>query len=310
MHHHTPSRARRLRASVDPLALWQDPQSCLTTRQPFGERVYLWCRAGTTATDFTSAGPLLTAVCWARDVRVDSNQRYAQLITLDVIRHVPPARPGEPELGRRISDVPAPRRHPEDTNGQRPQPTPPSRRDVGPAVLPAETCEGASVTAFPHLVCARCTTGKEQSWRRQHQQGNGSPGSAAVAEFAAGLDAIVFGVIPAENVDIWAATAGTPLPDGSGRTPRSYPASAEHSLHDPSYKLEVSEAVTSATHPGTDVMYSSDQEGGCASYTAVDDGRQCGARQAAYDLILGTGLTAAFSRPDTATSKAGSTRPT
>lgn len=79
------------------------------TRQPFGEWVHLWCRAGTSAIDFMSARRLLTAACWACDVRVNRNPRFAQLIALDIIRRVPPARPSEPELGRRVSNAQRPR---------------------------------------------------------------------------------------------------------------------------------------------------------------------------------------------------------
>jgi hypothetical protein len=64
----------------------------LTTRQPFGERVYLWCRAGTTASDFTAVRELLATACWADDVRVRRGDRHAQLVCLDVIRH--PRDPG------------------------------------------------------------------------------------------------------------------------------------------------------------------------------------------------------------------------
>ena len=39
------------------------PIVLLTTRQPFGERVRLRCRAGTSAIDFTSAQPLLSPSC-------------------------------------------------------------------------------------------------------------------------------------------------------------------------------------------------------------------------------------------------------
>src|SRR5579859_4563237 len=56
------------------------PIVLLTTRQPFGERVYLWCRAGTSAIDFTSASLLLMTACWARDIRVAASRRYPQLI--------------------------------------------------------------------------------------------------------------------------------------------------------------------------------------------------------------------------------------
>jgi hypothetical protein len=58
----------------------------LTTRQPFGERVRLWCHAGSCAQDFQSAVNLLTAACWAQDMRVTCHPRYRQLMTLDVIR--------------------------------------------------------------------------------------------------------------------------------------------------------------------------------------------------------------------------------
>ena len=56
------------------------PIILLTTRQPFGERVHLWCRAGTSAIDFTSARVLLMAACWASDIHVTSSLRYPQLI--------------------------------------------------------------------------------------------------------------------------------------------------------------------------------------------------------------------------------------
>jgi hypothetical protein len=62
------------------------PAVLLTTCQPFGERVHLWCPAGSCAQDFQSARNLLTAACWAQDVRVTCHPRYRQLVTLDVIR--------------------------------------------------------------------------------------------------------------------------------------------------------------------------------------------------------------------------------
>lgn len=62
------------------------PVILLTTRQPFGERVYLWCRAGSTASDFAAARELLATACWADDVRVWRGERHAQLVGLDVIR--------------------------------------------------------------------------------------------------------------------------------------------------------------------------------------------------------------------------------
>jgi hypothetical protein len=76
------------------------PAVLLTTRQPFGERVRLWCRAGTCAQDFQSARELLTAACWARDMRVTCHPRYRQLVTLDVIRHPAGNRPPPASIGR------------------------------------------------------------------------------------------------------------------------------------------------------------------------------------------------------------------
>src|SRR5690349_8936881 len=72
------------------------PVILLTTRQPFGERVYLWCRAGTMASDFVEARELLAAACWADDVRVWRGERHAQLVCLDVIRHQPSPGPDGP----------------------------------------------------------------------------------------------------------------------------------------------------------------------------------------------------------------------
>jgi hypothetical protein len=62
-----------------PIILW-------TAHRPFGERVLLWCRAGTSLDDFISAHAALTAACWAQDVAVYSDTQHAQLVTLEVIR--------------------------------------------------------------------------------------------------------------------------------------------------------------------------------------------------------------------------------
>jgi hypothetical protein len=111
------------------------PIVLLTTRQPFGERVHLWCRAGTSPLDFTSALPLLTAACWARGIHVSGNERFGQLMTLDVIRHLPPgqSQPDNIQPSHPTLYVPAPRRPPDGTDGPRTQPGPPSRQDLGPA---------------------------------------------------------------------------------------------------------------------------------------------------------------------------------
>jgi hypothetical protein len=62
-----------------------------TRSRPSGERVYLWCRAGITAADFSSARKLLAAACMAKEIKVSQHARYAHLIVLDVIRREPPA---------------------------------------------------------------------------------------------------------------------------------------------------------------------------------------------------------------------------
>lgn len=68
-----------------------------TSRRPFGQRVLLWCRAGTSPEDFTWGGHLIAAACWAREIRVTRHERYAHLVVLDVIRR--------PEGGIRLAPV-------------------------------------------------------------------------------------------------------------------------------------------------------------------------------------------------------------
>lgn len=63
------------------------PTILRTTQQPFGERVLVWCAAGTSAADFRSARRILAAACWAADITITSDERHAQLVTIDVIRH-------------------------------------------------------------------------------------------------------------------------------------------------------------------------------------------------------------------------------
>jgi hypothetical protein len=75
------------------------PVILLTTRQPFGERVHIWCRAGTSALDFESARPTLISACWAQDIQVTVSLRYAQIVVLDVIRRPVFGGPGDPAVG-------------------------------------------------------------------------------------------------------------------------------------------------------------------------------------------------------------------
>lgn len=72
------------------------PAVLFTRRQPFGERVFLWCRAGISADDFSSARALLAAACWADDIRVIRDPRYAHLVMIDVIRRGQPGPPVAP----------------------------------------------------------------------------------------------------------------------------------------------------------------------------------------------------------------------
>lgn len=110
------------------------PVVLLTTRQPFGERVHIWCRAGTSAIDFASARPLLTAACWARDIRVSGNERFAQLMTVDVIRRLPPGQlqPDNLQPSHPAVHVPIPRTPPDDTDGPRTEPNPPADKTLDP----------------------------------------------------------------------------------------------------------------------------------------------------------------------------------
>lgn len=70
----------------------------LSTRPTeYGQRVQVWCRAGITAADLAAAHEVLAAACWASEVRVISNARYAHIVTLEVIRVNQPER-SEPAL--------------------------------------------------------------------------------------------------------------------------------------------------------------------------------------------------------------------
>lgn len=75
------------------------PFVLLTSRAPHGERVLLWCRAGTSVEDFVAARPLIVAACWASEVRVKPSRRHAQLVILDVVH-------GEPAPNRPAADPP------------------------------------------------------------------------------------------------------------------------------------------------------------------------------------------------------------
>jgi hypothetical protein len=63
------------------------PIILLTTPRPWGERVFIWCRAGICLEDFEEASHILCSACWASGIYITSSTRYAQLVILDVTRY-------------------------------------------------------------------------------------------------------------------------------------------------------------------------------------------------------------------------------
>jgi len=68
------------------------PAVLYTAPADFGERVWLWCRAGITAGDLEAARDILRSACWASDVRVIVNDRRSHIVVLEVIRRLPAGR--------------------------------------------------------------------------------------------------------------------------------------------------------------------------------------------------------------------------
>jgi hypothetical protein len=62
-----------------PLVLWVRPTKV-------GERLFVWCRAGTAAEDFEQHTGELAAACYAREARVTRNTQRSQVVTIDIIR--------------------------------------------------------------------------------------------------------------------------------------------------------------------------------------------------------------------------------
>lgn len=86
------------------------PAVLMTNRMPYGERVQLWCHAGTDAADLAAASEALASACWAAEILVTRHPRFAHLVVLDVIRHPllpPPAEPGEEDYAA-VADLPDP----------------------------------------------------------------------------------------------------------------------------------------------------------------------------------------------------------
>jgi hypothetical protein len=62
------------------------PQVRMITSEEFGERVVLWCPAGTSAEDVYRASAILRTACWAADVRVRCDVQFSHIVTVYVIR--------------------------------------------------------------------------------------------------------------------------------------------------------------------------------------------------------------------------------
>jgi len=75
------------------------PVVLYTVPAHFGERVWLWCRAGITAGDLEAARDILRSACWASDVRVVVNDRRSHIVVLEVIRRHPPESPADGASG-------------------------------------------------------------------------------------------------------------------------------------------------------------------------------------------------------------------
>ena len=86
------------------------PTVLYTVPAEFGERVWLWCRAGITAGDLAAAREILRTACWASDVRLVVNDRRSHIVVLEVIRRRPGGTPdlAWPQLDPRQPDGPAP----------------------------------------------------------------------------------------------------------------------------------------------------------------------------------------------------------
>ncbi|MGW5264434.1 hypothetical protein ACWEQG_25955 [Microbispora sp. NPDC004025] len=78
-----------------------------TRPEPFGERLWVWCRAGTSPGDLERARDVIAAACWlAREVRITRDPHRTSLVIVDVLRHSgrpasrEPAETGERTLTR------------------------------------------------------------------------------------------------------------------------------------------------------------------------------------------------------------------
>jgi hypothetical protein len=52
-----------------------------------GERAVIWCRAGICFEDFEAHTGELAAACYAREARIERSKRWAQIVTVQIVRH-------------------------------------------------------------------------------------------------------------------------------------------------------------------------------------------------------------------------------
>ena len=104
----------RLRAAFGELRLSSRngrlPLILAVVPSPVGERAWLICPVGVCAEDIADESDRLRAACFAREVRITRDRRFAALVAVDVIRRDPLAatRTVDSPLGGRF-DVPPPR---------------------------------------------------------------------------------------------------------------------------------------------------------------------------------------------------------
>ncbi|MEW9532735.1 hypothetical protein [Microbispora sp. NPDC049125] len=84
----TPHRVRKACAEAMIVTRRGKLPVILRTRpEPFGERLWIWCRAGISPRDLEQAHDVIAAACWlAREVRVTRHPHRASLVVLNVIR--------------------------------------------------------------------------------------------------------------------------------------------------------------------------------------------------------------------------------
>lgn len=65
------------------------PAIMRTQRAEFGERVQVWCPAGTSAEDLQAARDILRAACWAAEVKITRDEAHSHRVAIEVIRRPP-----------------------------------------------------------------------------------------------------------------------------------------------------------------------------------------------------------------------------